>query len=274
MSYKPPSLPRNLRGGEPSEPLAPLPDPARSRPTGRVDGPEPHDALYDGLPSERDDEVGARILSGGDPAELEEAHRQLAAADDPVAGAFFRSQPDEPEWPPEVLELQDELANNVADSLDASGDRSGAAAARQVEPGDQWAEAYEPLQQRASLLQQRRAHSLTRRRPSLICRRRPRRESRPRSRRASRRVSPSRGDPDPAGDTEPPPPAQGRGEDAARNLRALKAAGPVGAAFAAELGHLPGHLQALALSRLDPEFEADFWREIERAAVARWEVVR
>ncbi len=63
-----------------------------------------------------------------------------------------------------------------------------------------------------------------------FARRRSHSPSRPRTRRAPRRVSPSRGDPDPGGDTEPPPSAQGRGEDVARNLRVLGRAAPTAVA--------------------------------------------
>lgn len=102
-------------------------------------------------------------------------------------------------------------------------------------------------------------------RPRPVRPRRPGQGTRPRTSHAPRRVSPSRGDPEPAGESEPPPPPQGRGEDVARSLRTLTAAGPSTGAFAATFGHLPADQQLVAFSMLEPAWEAGCWADLARA---------
>ena len=105
--------------------------------------------------------------------------------------------------------------------------------------------------------------------PALLSRfKRPRTAARPRTGHAPRRVSSSRGDPDP-GDGEPPPVKQGRGEAVADSLRVLRAAGPTTASFAEQYGHWPPHEQESALDLLPWELEVEFWGDLARTAAAR-----
>ena len=78
----------------------------------------------------------------------------------------------------------------------------------------------------------------------------------------------------PTGDPLEPHEPPLRGEDVARSLRTLRAAGPSTAAFAAKFGHLPADQQLVAFSTLEPAWEAACWADLSRAAPSDREVDR